>query len=56
MERKAWMKAMADEEIPVLQALGRQVVQQMPAEQREQAATLQGGSGLTVPLSDPGDD
>jgi len=53
MERKAWMKAMADDEIPKLAALGRQVVQQMPKEEREEAATVQGGSGLTVPLSDP---
>jgi alkanesulfonate monooxygenase SsuD/methylene tetrahydromethanopterin reductase-like flavin-dependent oxidoreductase (luciferase family) len=55
MARKTWMKELADDEIPVLQALGRQIVQQMPKEQREQAATLQGGSGLTVPLSDPGE-
>jgi len=53
MARKTWMKELADDEIPVLQALGRQVVQQMPKEQREQAATFQGSSGLTVPLSDP---
>jgi hypothetical protein len=53
MARKAWMKALADDEIPVLQALGRQIVQQMPKEQRAQAATFQGSSGLTVPLEDP---
>jgi hypothetical protein len=47
------MKAMADDEIPKLEALGRQVVQQMPKGQREETASVPGGSGLTVPLSDP---
>ncbi|MBW2315310.1 MAG: LLM class flavin-dependent oxidoreductase [Deltaproteobacteria bacterium] len=53
MERKQWMKELDDGEIPTLQALGRQIVEQMPADQREEAASLQGGSGLAVPLSDP---
>ena len=53
MERKQWMKELGDGEIPTLQALGRQIVEQMPADQRQEAASLQGGSGLAVPLSDP---
>ncbi len=51
MQRKEWMKELADPEIPVLQALGRQVVQQMPEGQRDGVA--QTGSGLSVPLTDP---
>ena len=53
MERKQWMKAMEDDQIPTLEALGRQVVQQMPKQDREGAAATPGGSGLSVPLSDP---
>jgi len=56
MERKVRMPALADDRIPVLQALGRQVVQQMPEAERREAARFQGSSGLTVPLSDPNDD
>jgi alkanesulfonate monooxygenase SsuD/methylene tetrahydromethanopterin reductase-like flavin-dependent oxidoreductase (luciferase family) len=55
MARKRWMPAPADAEIPTIVALGRQVVEQMPQEQREEIATVQGGSGLSVPLSDPND-
>ena len=53
LARKDWMEPIADDAIPKLEALGRQVVQQLPEEQRREAATVQGGSGLTVPLSDP---
>ncbi len=53
LERKQWMKALEDEQIPTLEALGRQIVEQMPKQEREEAATVQGGSGLAVPLSDP---
>jgi len=54
MERKPWMPGLAESEIPVLHALGRQVVQQMPEAERQGSATgLQGGSGLSVPLTDP---
>ena len=53
MARKEWMKSLDDAEIPVLEALGRQVVQQLPSEEREKAASFQSGSGLSVPLQDP---
>jgi len=52
LARKRWMRPLADDEIPEITALGRQVVQQMPEEERT-GATFQSGSGLSVPLSDP---
>ncbi len=51
MERKTFMRPLADDEIPEIEALGRQVVQQMPAGEDEEA--MRSGSGLTVPLRDP---
>jgi hypothetical protein len=51
LARKQWMKPLTDDEIPEIPALGRQVVQQMPADERK--GTFQSGSGLSVPLSDP---
>ena len=51
--RKEWMEPLAEDAIPELVALGRQVVQQLPQEQREGGVAGPGGGGLTVPLSDP---
>jgi alkanesulfonate monooxygenase SsuD/methylene tetrahydromethanopterin reductase-like flavin-dependent oxidoreductase (luciferase family) len=50
MKRKQVMPTLDDAEIPVMEALGRQVVQQMP-----QAGTAEVGrsGGLSVPLRDP---
>ncbi len=53
MERKERMEPIADSDIPPIVSLGRQIVQQMPAEERKGLANTQGGSGLAVPLSDP---
>ncbi|MDJ0852851.1 MAG: LLM class flavin-dependent oxidoreductase [Myxococcota bacterium] len=52
LQRKEWMPALADDDIPEIHALGREVVQQMPEEERGGEA-YRTGSGLTVPLSDP---
>jgi alkanesulfonate monooxygenase SsuD/methylene tetrahydromethanopterin reductase-like flavin-dependent oxidoreductase (luciferase family) len=51
MARKQWMKPLADEDIPEIAALGRQIVEQMPQEDDE--TTYQSASGLAVPLRDP---
>jgi alkanesulfonate monooxygenase SsuD/methylene tetrahydromethanopterin reductase-like flavin-dependent oxidoreductase (luciferase family) len=53
LARKDWMPPLADEEIPEIEALGRQVVQQMPEHAKEGETDFQAGSGLTVSLSDP---
>jgi alkanesulfonate monooxygenase SsuD/methylene tetrahydromethanopterin reductase-like flavin-dependent oxidoreductase (luciferase family) len=53
LARKPWMPALADAEIPEIHALGRQIVQQLPEQERR--ATYQSGSGLSVPLTDPAD-
>jgi len=50
LERKQWMPALADDEIPEIEALGRRIVQEMEPGEEE---TFQSGSGLTVPLRDP---
>ncbi|MGH0033489.1 MAG: LLM class flavin-dependent oxidoreductase [Myxococcota bacterium] len=50
MERKRFMEPLADADIPEMEALGRQVVQQMP---RQETATVGQASGLSVPLEDP---
>jgi alkanesulfonate monooxygenase SsuD/methylene tetrahydromethanopterin reductase-like flavin-dependent oxidoreductase (luciferase family) len=50
LARKSWRKPLADDEIPEIAALGRQIVQQMP----EEEVTASRASGLHVPLSDPG--
>jgi len=52
LARKQWMRPLADDEIPEIEALGRQVVAQMPEADRK-GGTFQSGSGLSVPLSDP---
>ena len=52
LQRKEWMPALADHEIPEIHALGREVVQQIPEEERGEAS-YQSGSGLSVPLRDP---
>ena len=51
LARKQWMKPLADDEIPEIEALGRQIVQQMPKEDLQ--AGYASGSGLSVPLTDP---
>ncbi len=51
--RKQWLPPLADDEIPEIVALGRQIVQQMPEDERDGTAAVPGGSGVTVPLSDP---
>ena len=51
LQRKQWMKPLKDEEIPEIHALGRQIVEQLPDEQKE--ATYQSASGLAVPIKDP---
>jgi hypothetical protein len=53
LQRKPWMRPLQDAEIPEIEALGRQVVQQMPAEERGSQSSMTRGSGLAVPLSDP---
>jgi alkanesulfonate monooxygenase SsuD/methylene tetrahydromethanopterin reductase-like flavin-dependent oxidoreductase (luciferase family) len=55
LERKQRMQPIADAAIPSIVSLGRQVVQQMPSNERGGVAAVQGGSGLSVPLSDPND-
>jgi alkanesulfonate monooxygenase SsuD/methylene tetrahydromethanopterin reductase-like flavin-dependent oxidoreductase (luciferase family) len=49
--RKQWMRPLEDDEIPRIEALGRQIVQQLP--ENEKSATYQSSSGLAVPLTDP---
>jgi alkanesulfonate monooxygenase SsuD/methylene tetrahydromethanopterin reductase-like flavin-dependent oxidoreductase (luciferase family) len=51
LARKPWPRPLADEEIPEIHALGRQIVQQLPPDRAEE--TFQSGSGLSVPLRDP---
>jgi hypothetical protein len=46
MARKQWMRALSDDEIPDVHALGRQIVEQIPPD------AARGGS-IAVPLSDP---
>ena len=52
LARKRWMKPLADDEIPELEALGRQVIAQAEAEGQPigQGASA---SGISVPLEDP---
>jgi alkanesulfonate monooxygenase SsuD/methylene tetrahydromethanopterin reductase-like flavin-dependent oxidoreductase (luciferase family) len=53
-ERKRWMRELADEEIPAVQALGRQIVeqaQQLSPEDRERLERFARAS--QVPLTDP---
>ncbi len=51
LARKAWMRPLADHEIPEIHALGRQIVEQLPPEQRNLVG--QSGGSLSVPLTDP---
>ncbi len=51
LQRKQWMKPLKDDEIPEIHALGRQIVQQLPDEQK--GAAYQSASGLAVPITDP---
>jgi len=45
------MRPLRDDEIPEIHALGRQIVEQLPPEQRPVGGPP--GSSLSVPLSDP---
>jgi alkanesulfonate monooxygenase SsuD/methylene tetrahydromethanopterin reductase-like flavin-dependent oxidoreductase (luciferase family) len=47
MQRKQWLKPLADDEIPVLEALGRRIAE-MQQLQRDGA-----GGGISIPRSDP---
>ncbi len=51
MERKQRMKSLSDDEIPVIYALGRQIVDQAPS--GEETADFGRGGGIAVPLRDP---
>jgi len=51
MKRKRTMRALADDEIPEMVALGRQIVEQTPA--GEETAEVSHSGGLAVPLRDP---
>jgi hypothetical protein len=51
--RKTRMKALADDEIPNVIALGRQVAQQQAADPQAQAAALRFSEAGAVPLTDP---
>ena len=52
LARKEWMRPLPDDEIPAIEALGRQIVQQIPEDQLPQSAPQTGG-GVSVPLRDP---
>lgn len=51
MQRKKWMKPLADDEIPELLALGRQIVEQAPTDDDTTDFGREGG--IAVPLRDP---
>jgi len=51
LARKPWMRPLADDEIPEIHALGRQIVEQLPPDQRPVGGPP--GSSLSVPLTDP---
>jgi predicted exporter len=50
LARKDWMRPLSDDEIPELQALGRQIVEQTP---ELKGAAASGSGGLSIPLRDP---
>jgi alkanesulfonate monooxygenase SsuD/methylene tetrahydromethanopterin reductase-like flavin-dependent oxidoreductase (luciferase family) len=50
LARKDWMRPLADDEIPELHALGRQIVEQAPS---AEVAAAGNSSGLSIPLRDP---
>jgi alkanesulfonate monooxygenase SsuD/methylene tetrahydromethanopterin reductase-like flavin-dependent oxidoreductase (luciferase family) len=50
LARKKFMRALEDEEIPVMEALGRQIVEQQVGGNATAAA---GASSISVPLTDP---
>jgi len=51
MARKRWMRPLADDEIPTLVALGRQIVEQSLGE--AQTPAVAGAGNIAVPLRDP---
>jgi len=53
LARKRWMPAPSDEEIPEIVALGREIVQQLRTEEREQFSEAGREGSISVPLEDP---
>ncbi len=52
LARKTWMRALEDDEIPVMEALGRQVVAEGELDEKGAAAAA-GASSISIPLEDP---
>jgi alkanesulfonate monooxygenase SsuD/methylene tetrahydromethanopterin reductase-like flavin-dependent oxidoreductase (luciferase family) len=52
LARKTWMRALEDDEIPVMEALGRQVVAEGELDEKGAAAAA-GASSISIPLTDP---
>jgi alkanesulfonate monooxygenase SsuD/methylene tetrahydromethanopterin reductase-like flavin-dependent oxidoreductase (luciferase family) len=48
MKRKQWMKSLADEDIPLVRALGRQIAEVSQGVQQQG-----GGGGIAIPAEDP---
>ena len=54
MARKEWLAEPADEDIPTVQALGRQIVEEGPSEDAAEEKTIEFGRGdIQVPSDDP---
>ena len=53
LQRKRWLAPLRDEEIPEIVALGRQIVQQLPAQERERFSEASREGSISVPLEDP---
>jgi hypothetical protein len=49
MKRKQWLKELSDEQIPVMHALGRQIVEQSLGDLQKAGPS----GGLSIPLEDP---
>ena len=54
MARKQWMPEPADTEIPDIVALGRQIVEQLPRQEKERFTEASREGSISVPLEDPG--
>jgi len=53
MGRKRWMRKPSDEQIPEIVALGRQIVEQLPQQDREKFTEASREGSISVPLEDP---
>jgi hypothetical protein len=53
MGRKQWMAPLADDEIPELIALGRQIAQEAASQDPDRLYAEAGGGGVAIPLRDP---